>query len=146
MDKYTLLKKVLLYWSEFGDNPHQLFEDVQVKKDLDNYMIQNFIKDINNPIDYQGKLYRFIKINHPSIDQSIEFKNPTSWTTNQNVVDNMAIGVKNPFFLILDDPKIHGIFNEFNQYQEEEFILIPMTVKIIKIQDSYITVSNILNK
>ena len=129
----------LLYWSEFGDEPHLSLDAETFKRR--HYTLQDFIKDIDVPILHNGQLYRYIvtTISY-KIGDIINFDVPTSWSSNKQTVLDMSFGLQNAKILIIKSNNLRGKFNIFNQYGENEFIIIPLTMHVTKIDDNFIYV------
>jgi hypothetical protein len=131
----------LLSWSEFGNEPHLLFEDPEYIKILGNYTMRDFINDLNNPCGYDGFIYRLTrKDNNYSVGSVIELQNPTSWSSSKQVVSYMSGELTDVVFFVMSGENANGIYNEQNQYGEDEFILVPMKLKITKMNGNWITV------
>ena len=122
------MDNALLMWSEYGDNPHEVF-----KTDIHDYTIEEFIRDINRPLTITP-LYRFI-VRQSNIGDIIKYDVPTSWSTNLEILGYMAEAYDTKTFLQIDDISI-GIENYMSNYlEEEEYILIPMKLQVIAKHD-----------
>lgn len=125
---------VLLTWSEYGEHPHELFSDPEELENLRGYNLDQFIQDLKVPLNYSGSLYRTIL--GPDSGEILNYNIPTSWSKSLEVVKYMAIGQH--YILVISGNNIEGVYNDQNQYGEEECILAPMKLKMIRKQDDMV--------
>ena len=141
-NRISLFEKTLKLWSDWGERPHQLFDIA----DLDGYTLDKFIEDLNETINIGSGLYRYIiRKTPPVVGDVILFSSPTSWSLSHTVCEYMAEEIENAYILcLIQSPYselnyVTGIYNAFNQFNEDEFIVIPFSVKVIQIREKEIS-------
>ena len=118
---------ILSEWSEFGDDPVELFKEYGYADDT----LKLFTDKITDSVDVE--LYRYRRVNSKDlkIGGYVNFDIPTSWSGDSNIPLAMSEGYPDVSFFKLTGNK-KGILNYRNMYKEEqEYILRPMRLKII---------------
>lgn len=125
-----LMNTHMLMWAEYGDHPHELFEDTLTKHD--GYTINHFIDDISQPLN--KTLYRFITKKYGmKTGELFELKNPTSWSSNLDITLAMSEEFENAYILKANIPV--GTYNTQNLYGEGEYIIPPIRFKVVDINE-----------
>jgi len=130
------MQNAMLYWSEFGDAPHQLFDDPEISRLIHGYTVDQFNRDLSahHVMDWNrdtANLYRFCLVQEGDVtDGVLELKDPTSWSgTLQDVMDT-ADGQSGYILELAVTPELKGALNQRNVYDEDEYILPPLRLQM----------------
>lgn len=142
VQRYKQFKAACCAWCQYEvdetyslDVQHCLFDDKEYMKgikELENYSVDEFITDINIPIEYKCNLYKFVTTTKKyEMNDIIKLEKPNSWFESKDLVTNyMSDSYDNVVFMELDTTNVNGVFNKFNDCDEREYILTPMTLKV----------------
>jgi hypothetical protein len=90
--------------------------------------MDEFILDIHRNAIVCDKLYRYAGDSTPKTEVVINYDFPTSWTSSIEVCRKLAEDMPNPIFLVLSGDA--GVFNSENKFDENEYILPPMRLRV----------------
>jgi hypothetical protein len=137
-----MLKDALSYWDQAGERPYEVLIENGLDKffsaqlEISTYMIKDKI--------YRGTS----RHSQLEIGDTLDYRYPTSWSTNFENACNFVDGVDTPVILMLSSVSlIKAIENTENTYKENEVIVSPIILSVIKkYQKKNLTILEVIEK
>lgn len=130
MIKELPMQNLLQLWEQAGERPYEVLIKEGVYDTFLSYLNSSYIK-INEPI-FRGT-QRHQELKEGDI---LNYKYSTSWSDNFDNAFRFVEEEEDPvIFSLIPNKKIKGVFNPYNTYGENEFIIYPIVLKVVKRYD-----------
>lgn len=122
----VLLRNCLQLWDQAGERPYEVLKEENLYD-----VFLDHIKNIE--VDDVEHLYRGTKRHSDlNIGDKISYTYPSSWSSSYNNAKNFVDeeNIKVIIKLNVSNNKLFGIYNDYNSYDEKEYIMYPFTLTI----------------